>query len=80
MNRFLGVGMLVILVGVVLVLAGSLQGGNGSVGGVVFIGPFPIVFGSGPGGGELALLSLAIGAVMVVLFLLWGWCLSRARL
>lgn len=69
--------MIVVLVGFALVFAGSVGGGTASAGGVVFIGPFPIVFGSGPGGGNLALLSLAIGAVTVVLFLLWGWRFSR---
>ncbi|MDG7007646.1 MAG: DUF131 domain-containing protein [Nitrososphaerota archaeon] len=53
--------------------------GNSSVGGVVFIGPFPIAFGSGPGGGYLALASVVIGGIMVILLLLWGWRLARTR-
>lgn len=79
MQKLLAAGLLVIIAGFALVVAGSLGEGNASMGGVVFIGPFPIVFGSGPGGGDLALLSVVIGGVMVALLLLWGWRLSRMR-
>ena len=77
MQKLLGVGLLVILAGFALVVAGSAGQGSSSVGGVVFLGPFPIAFGSGPGGGSLALASVLIGGVMVALLLLWGWRLSR---
>jgi uncharacterized membrane protein len=46
---------------------------------VVFIGPFPIVFGSGPGGGFLALVSVVIGGIMFALLLLWAWVNWRTR-
>lgn len=72
-------GVLVFLVGFVLIAAGSLGQGNASVGGVVFIGPVPIVFGSGPGGLVLALGSLLIGAVMVALLLLWAVQFRRMK-
>ena len=65
-------GILLIFVGFALVILGSAVSGNASVGGAVFIGPFPIVFGYGPGGATLALLSVVIGGIMLVLFLLWG--------
>ena len=71
--------MVVFLVGLTLILAGTAGQGNVSIGGAVFIGPLPIVFGSGPEGWPLALLSLLIGGAMVALFLLWGWRLSGAR-
>ncbi len=72
MQKLLTAGVLIILAGFALVLLGSTGQGNVSTGGVVFIGPFPIVFGSGPGGGWLALLSVVIGGVMVALLVLWG--------
>lgn len=72
MQKLLTAGVLIILAGFTLVLLGSTGLGNVSTGGVVFIGPFPIVFGSGPGGGWLALLSVVIGGVMVALLVLWG--------
>lgn len=79
MQRLLAVGLLVILGGFALVVAGSVGQGSSSAGGVVFIGPFPIAFGSGPDGGYLALASVVIGGVMMALLLLWGWRLLRIR-
>lgn len=66
------VGFAIIIVGVILVvLASVLGGGSGSVGGVIFIGPFPIVFGSGPYAIWLILISLVIAILMIVLFFVW---------
>ncbi len=79
MQRLLVLGVVVVAVGFALVVAGAVSQGGSSAGGVVFIGPFPIVFGSGPGSGTLAALSLLIGAVMVALMLLWGWRLFADR-
>jgi len=72
-GKLLTVGFLILLFGFCLLVAGAAGQGGGSVGGAVFIGPFPIVFGSGPSGPELALISVVIGAVMVGLIVLWGW-------
>ena len=79
MQKLLAVGLLVILAGFALVVAGSAGQGSSSVGGVVFIGPFPIAFGSGPRGGFLALASVVIGGIMVIILLLLGWRLSRMK-
>ncbi len=79
MRKLLGAGLLTIFLGIALVFAGVSGQGNVSAGGVIFIGPIPIVFGSGPGGGELGLLSLVIGAVMVLLLFVWSWRLSHPR-
>lgn len=76
-NRLFIVGLFVFLTGLGIIFAGTLGQGSASVGGVVFIGPFPIVFGSGPGGLGLAIGSLVIGAVMVLLLLVWGMRLGR---
>ncbi len=72
MKPILLFGILLLLVGLGLVAAGSASQGSVSTGGVVFIGPFPFVFGSGPAGWELALVSVVIGGVMLILLLLWG--------
>ena len=78
--RFLPeLGILLIFIGFALVILGSASSGNASAGGVVFIGPFPIVFGAGPGGGTLALLSVVIGGVILAIVLLWGFRVSRSR-
>ncbi len=73
----MGVGLIIIFAGIGLILAGASGQGSASAGGVVFIGPFPIVFGSGPGGSSLALLSVVIGGVMIALLLLFGWRFAR---
>jgi len=71
--------MLILFLGFALIIIGSATQGNASAGGVVFIGPFPIAFGSGPNGSSLALVSVVIGAVMVALVMLWGWRMSGRR-
>ncbi len=78
-ESLLATGLLLVFAGFGLVLAGSLAQGGASVGGVVIIGPFPIVFGSGSEGWPLALTSLLVGAVMVCFMLLWGHRRSRAK-
>lgn len=77
MHRLFAAGIILILVGFVLLAVGSSGQGGGSVGGVVFIGPLPIVFGSGPSGWPLAIASLLIGVVMLAFLLVWGVRLSR---
>ncbi|MDY6770308.1 MAG: DUF131 domain-containing protein [Candidatus Nanohaloarchaea archaeon] len=65
-------GMVLLLLGAALVVAGAALGSGDSVdaeaGGVVFIGPIPIVFGSNRG---VAALSLLIGAAMLAALWLW---------
>jgi uncharacterized membrane protein len=79
LQRLLVAGLLVILVGFGLILAGSAGQGSVSTGGVIFIGPFPIAFGSGPGGWALVLVSVVIGGIMVALLMLWGRRLAVMR-
>ncbi len=79
MRKLLALGFLVFIAGLALILAGTMGQGSVSTGGVVFIGPFPIVFGSGPSGAELAVVSVVIGGVMLALLLLWGWRLYRVK-
>jgi len=73
LQRLLLAGLLIVLLGFGLIIIGSATQAGTSTGGAIFIGPFPIVFGSGPGGASLALASVVIGAVMLVLVMLWGW-------
>ena len=64
-------GFAVIVVGVILVAVASLLGGgSANVGGVIFIGPFPIVFGAGPDAAWLIAISVVISVVMIVVFVL----------
>lgn len=68
-------GLAIVFFGIMLITLGSLGSGNVSAGGVIFIGPIPIVFGSGPNGGLLALISLVASVAIV----LWFYLTIRAR-
>lgn len=64
-------GFGIIMAGMLIIGAASaFGGGNGSTstGVVIFIGPFPIVFGSGPDATWLILIGLIIAAISAVLF------------
>jgi uncharacterized membrane protein len=68
---FLILGITLVLVGIaVLVVASVFLGGLGSVGGVILIGPVPIVFGAGSDAGWLIAVSTILTVVSVVVFLL----------
>lgn len=65
-------GILLCLIGFIIIFLGSLatvsgSGGNISAGGIIFIGPFPIVFGAGEYGLHLIWLSIVIAIIMIVL-------------
>ena len=67
---FLILGIALVFVGiVVLVVASLVLGSSGSVGVVIFIGPFPIVFGAGPNAGWLILIGIILAVLSIVLFL-----------
>jgi len=71
---FLILGIALVFVGiVVLVVVSVFLGGSGSVGVVVFIGPFPIVFGLGPNATWLILFGIILAVVSIVLF----WVMNR---
>jgi uncharacterized membrane protein len=63
-------GIVLVFVGViVLVVIASIFSGSSSAGVVVFIGPFPIVFGSGPKATWLILIGVILSVISLVLFL-----------
>ena len=76
-SRLYALGTLLVILGALILVAGGLTSSSASVGGVVFIGPIPIVFGSGPGSGILIIASLVIAALMIAMFL--GYILSYRR-
>jgi uncharacterized membrane protein len=64
-------GFAVVIVGIILVTVASLLGGgSASVGGVIFIGPFPLVFGAGPDAAWLITISIVISVAMIIIFAL----------
>ena len=71
---FLILGIALVFVGIVVLAVVSLfLGGSGSVGVVVFIGPFPIVFGAGPNATWLILIGIILAVVSLLLF----WVMNR---
>ncbi|MGD6853195.1 MAG: TIGR00304 family membrane protein [Candidatus Bathyarchaeia archaeon] len=67
---FLLLGIALIFIGIAVIVVASIAlGGGGSVGGVIFIGPIPIVFGAGPSAGWLILISVVISVISIALFL-----------
>ena len=68
---FLILGIALIFVGIVVLAVVSLfLSSSESVGVVVFIGPFPIVFGSGPNSDWLILIGVILAVLSIVLFLI----------
>jgi uncharacterized membrane protein len=79
-GKLVGLGLALVVGGILLITLGSLQGGSASSGGFILIGPFPIAFGTGSNGEEQALLSVALGGIMVFLFfvyLRWGTLIRK---
>ncbi len=66
---FLLLGLALVFIGVAVIVVASIALGGGSVGGVIFIGPIPIVFGVGPDAAWLILISVVISVISIVLFL-----------
>lgn len=70
-------GIALVFIGItVIVVATVVLGGSGSVGGVILIGPIPIVFGAGPEAGWLIAVGVVLTIISVVLFLVLN---RRAR-
>lgn len=69
-SRLYVVGFLLLFVGLVVFAVSAGGSSSSSFGGVVFVGPFPIAFGSGPGGATLIIVSVVIAVAMVAVFLL----------
>ena len=66
------IGFALTLVGLMLIIAAAVlsQGGSSSVGGLIFIGPIPIVFGSGPGAQWLILFAVVLAVLTIIMFLM----------
>ncbi len=68
---FLFLGVTLVFVGIaVIVVASVFLSESGSVGGVILIGPIPIIFGAGPDAGWLIGVSIILTAISIILFLI----------
>jgi len=64
-------GIVITLLGIaVIILASVLSGGSTSVGTIIFIGPIPIIIGSGPDVALLALIAVILALVIAMMLLL----------
>ena len=73
--RLLILGLVLLFVGVIIIVGATLLSGNGlsGFGGVIFIGPFPIVFGAGPDAAWLIAISLVLAVMSLVVF----WVMTK---
>jgi uncharacterized membrane protein len=68
---FLLLGVTLVFFGIaVIVIASLFLVGSGSIGGVILIGPIPIIFGTGPDVIWLIAISIILTVVSVILFLI----------
>jgi uncharacterized membrane protein len=64
-------GFLIVLLGIIILAVATLvSSGSPSYGGVIFIGPIPIVFGAGPQATWLISSAIVLAALSIVVFLL----------
>jgi uncharacterized membrane protein len=76
--NFLILGIAFIFIGIVILIVASVVfGGSGSVGVVIFIGPFPIVFGKGPDAVWLILIGIIITILSIALYLIMNRRVGR---
>ena len=68
---FLILGFVLVFVGIIVVLVAAVLYGGGSAnfGGVIFIGPFPIVIGAGPETTLMVLFGIILAVLSVIMFL-----------
>jgi uncharacterized membrane protein len=65
------VGFFIAFLGIIiLAVAALVPGGSASYGGVIFVGPIPIVFGAGPQATWLILFAIVLAVLTVVIFVL----------
>jgi len=64
-------GFVLVFVGIIVVLVAAVLpgGGSASFGGVIFIGPFPIVVGAGPETTLMVLFGIILAVLSVIMFL-----------
>ena len=73
----LGIALIFVGIMVVVVVVASVVLGSGSFGAVIFIGPFPIVFGLGPNATWLILIGIILSVVSVIIFVVMNRRLGK---
>ena len=63
-------GIVLVVIGTFIIIVASLVlGGSGNVGGIIMIGPIPIVFGAGPNTTYLIVIGAVLSIISVILFI-----------
>ncbi|MGB9676625.1 MAG: TIGR00304 family membrane protein [Candidatus Bathyarchaeales archaeon] len=63
------IGFILIFVGVIiLMVAAAVGGGTASFGGIIFIGPIPIVFGAGPEALLMVIVAIILAVLSIIMF------------
>lgn len=63
------IGFFIIFAGVLFLVAAALfSGETANIGGVIFIGPIPIVFGAGPEAHWLVLFAIILAVLSIIMF------------
>jgi uncharacterized membrane protein len=72
-NRFFNLlilGIALVFVGIaILIVVSAVFGSSGSIGGVILIGPIPIIFGLGPNAIWLILIGIVLTILSIAIFL-----------
>lgn len=81
LNKLVTIGIALVFIGMIVIIAGfmaaavktSKAGGRVEGGGIVFIGPIPIVWGTSKGITQaMLILALAISIILLILYLIAG--------
>jgi uncharacterized membrane protein len=68
-----------VIVGITVVLVATvLSGGSASFGGVIFIGPFPIVIGAGPDAVWLVSIGIVLAVLSLIVFMIMRRRIGRS--
>lgn len=67
------IGFSLILVGIIVLIVATVLygGGSASFGAVIFIGPFPFVFGAGPEASWMILFSIILAVLSVIIYVIF---------
>ena len=72
-------GFFIVLLGIIILAVATLaSGGSAGYGGVIFVGPIPIVFGAGPQATWLILLAILLSALSIIVFFLTRKRMSKS--
>ena len=65
------VGISLVFIGIaVLVIISIIQGSSASLGGIILIGPIPIIFGAGPYSAWLIIVSIIVSIISIIFYLI----------